>query len=189
MSTFNKKYIGILGGTFDPPHDGHIFISKYALKKLDLLEVWWIVTKKNPLKAKGSNYKKRVNLVKNFLYGRKIKVVEVDEEKNLYAIDTIFYLKKKFKKKKFIWLMGADNVEKLHLWKHWKEIFYNIPIAIFDRPSYSLNITKSKALYFFRKARIKNFISEKTKNISLPMWSFISGLKNHKSSSKIRKNR
>merc|ERR1711991_940202 len=174
------------GGTFDPPHDGHIFISKYALKKLDLLEVWWIVTKKNPLKAKSSNYKKRVKLVKNFLDERKIKVVEVDEEKNLYAIDTIFYLKEKFKKKKFIWLMGADNVEKLHLWKHWKEIFYNIPIAIFDRPSYSLNITKSKALYFFKKKRIKNKLSRKFKYMKPPKWIFVNGFVHPQSSTKIR---
>ncbi len=187
MSVFNKKYIGILGGTFDPPHDGHIFISKYALQRLNLIEVWWIVTKKNPLKFKSSNYKRRLELVKEFLDCRKIKVIEIEEQKNLYTIDTIYYLKEKFKTKKFIWLMGADNVEKLHLWKKWKDIFYNIPIAIFDRPSYSLNITKSKALYFFRKARIKNIFSENRKNFSLPMWSHISGLKNHKSSSQIRK--
>tara|TARA_B100000963_G_scaffold172340_1_gene149870 strand:+ start:218 stop:787 length:570 start_codon:yes stop_codon:yes gene_type:complete len=189
LGALNNKYIGILGGTFDPPHEGHVFISKYALKRLGLKEVWWIVTQKNPLKFKSSDYKIRLDLAKKFLDDRNIKVVEVDEMKNLYAIDTIFYLKEKFKNKKFIWLMGADNIENLHLWKQWKEIFYNIPIAIFDRPSYSLNITKSKALLFFRKARIKNFLLEKTQKISLPMWSFISGPKNNKSSSRLRKNR
>lgn len=189
MSSFKKKYIGILGGTFDPPHDGHIFISKYALQKLGLIEVWWIVTSRNPFKLKSSDYKKRLDLVKNFLNYRKIRVVEIDELKNVYAIDTVSYLNEKFKTKKFIWLMGTDNLEKLHLWKKWKELFYNIPIAIFDRPSYSLNITKSKALYFFRKSRIKNFFSENKKKNSLPMWAFISGLKNYESSSQIRKNK
>ena len=181
--------IGILGGSFDPPHNGHKFISQYAMMRLNLQEVWWIVTYKNPFKKKSNSYNYRFKQVKNFIKFRRIKTLKIREDKNIYAIDTILYIKNKFKNKKFIWLMGTDNLQNLHEWKEWKKIFYNIPIAIFDRPSYSFNITKSKALHFFRKARIKNFISEKTKNISLPMWSFISGLKNHKSSSKIRKNR
>ena len=187
MSNFNKKFVGILGGTFDPPHEGHKFISKYALLRLNLEEVWWIVTSKNPLKGRGSSYKRRLNLVKKFTNCRKIKVLEIDESKNFYAIDTVFYLKERFKNKKFIWLMGTDNLENLHLWKKWKSFFYNIPIAIFDRPPYSLNITKSKALFFFRKARIKNNYKKKLKFMSLPKWIFISGLKNHQSSSYIRR--
>lgn len=188
MFNSKKKFVGILGGTFDPPHEGHLFISKFAKIKLDVGEVWWIVTTTNPLKKNKVDYKKRLKKVKRFLMNHHIKVLEIqDLSKNTYTVDLLEYLFKKFPHKKFIWLMGADNLFSFHLWRDWKKIFYNIPIAIFDRPSYSLNITKSKALYFFRKARIKNFISEKTKNISLPMWSFISGLKNHKSSSKIRK--
>ncbi len=181
--------IGILGGTFDPPHEGHKFISKYALLKLNLQEVWWIVTSKNPLKNRSSSYLKRIKSVRRFLDSRRIKLVEIEKDKNLYAIDTILYLKNRFKDKKFIWLMGSDNIEKLHMWKEWKEIFYNIPIAIFDRPPYSLLITKSKALFFFRKARIKNILSKNSVFISAPKWTFVSGLKNHLSSSFIRQSR
>ena len=181
--------IGILGGSFDPPHSGHEFISNYALIRLNLQEVWWIVTIRNPLKKKSSSYINRIKKVKKFLDSNKIKLVEIREDKNLFAIDTILYLKKKYKNKNFIWLMGTDNLERFHLWKDWKKIFYNIPIAIFDRPSYSLNITKSKALFYFRKARIKNIRSKKTKKISPPLWTFISGLKNHLSSSYIRNKR
>ena len=85
--------------------------------------------------------------------------------------------------------MGTDNLQNLHEWKEWKKIFYNIPIAIFDRPSYSFNITKSKALFFFRKARIKNILLAKSQSILLPSWTFISGLKNNLSSSVIRKSK
>ncbi len=179
--------IGILGGTFDPPHEGHKFLSKYALIRLNLQEVWWIVTSGNPLKKKSSDYEKRLSDVREFLNSRRIRLVEVERDKNLYAIDTILYLKNKFKDKNFVWLMGSDNIEKLHMWKEWKKVFYNISIAIFDRPSYSHNITKSKALFFFRKARIKNFLSKDTLFISPPKWTFITGLKNHLSSSYIRK--
>ena len=82
--------------------------------------------------------------------------------------------------------MGTDNLEKFHMWKEWKKIFYNIPIAIFHRPSYSFKITKSKALFFFRKARIKNILSKKSKQITPPLWTFIRGQKNQQSSSHIR---
>ena len=186
MNKSKKKIIGILGGTFDPPHDGHKFISKYAILKLNLKEVWWIVTYRNPLKFDSSNYLDRLSRVKEYLESRQIKVIEMQEGKNIYAIDLILFLKKKFKNYDFIWLMGTDNIEKLHLWKKWKEIFYNIPIAIFDRPSYSFIITKSKALFYFRKARIKNNFSRRFKFSKSPEWAFIRGLKNHQSSSNIR---
>ena len=178
--------IGILGGSFDPPHDGHKFISQYALMRLNLQEVWWIVTAKNPLKIKSNSYAYRLKQVKQFLKFRRIKILEIREDKSIYAIDTIFYIKNKFKTKQFIWLMGTDNLGDFHEWKEWKKIFYNIPIAIFDRPSYSFNITKSKALFFFRKARIKNILLAKSQSILPPSWTFISGLKNHLSSSFIR---
>ena len=181
--------IGILGGSFDPPHDGHKFISQYALMRLNLQEVWWVVTFKNPLKIKSDSYANRLKQVKNFLKFRRIKILEIREDKNIYAIDTIIYIKNKFKNKKFIWLMGTDNLENLHEWKEWKKIFYNIPIAIFDRPSYSFNITKSKALFFFRKARIKNILLAKSRSTLPPSWTFITGLKNHLSSSFIRKSK
>ena len=83
-------------------------------------------------------------------------------KKSAFTIDTVLYLKKKYPKHNFIWLMGSDNLIDLHKWKSWKEIFYNIPIAILDRPFYSFTLTKFKSLVYFRKAKvskslIKNF--------------------------------
>ena len=112
-----------------------------------------------------------------------------DPKKNIYTIDVLEYLYKNHPNKKFIWLMGVDNLKNFHLWKDWKKIFYNIPIALFDRPSYSFNITKSKSLFFFRKSRIKNILLAKSQTILPPSWTFISGLKNHLSSSFIRKSK
>ena len=183
-----KKIVGILGGTFDPPHDGHKFISNYAMLKLNLNEVWWVVSK-NPFKPKSNSLQIRQKSVKKFLNSRKIKYIEIKSIHSNYAIDSIKYLKSKFRNYKFIWLMGTDNLYDFHLWKNWREIFYNIPIAIFDRPPYSFIITKSKALLFFRKFRIKKNISKSLKLSKLPSWTFINGLKNNQSSSYIRKNR
>ena len=187
MFNSKKKFVGILGGTFDPPHEGHLFISKFAKMKLDISEVWWIVSTTNPLKKNIVDYRKRLQKVKNFLANHHIKVLEIqDLSKNIYTIDLLEYLFKKFPQKKFIWLMGADNLFNFHLWKDWKKIFYNIPIAIFDRPSYSLNISKTKTIVHFKEDRINSKLSKDLKFMKPPKWLFVTGLTNPQSSTKIR---
>ena len=187
MFNSKKKFVGILGGTFDPPHEGHLFISKFAKIKLDVGEVWWIVTTTNPLKKNKVDYKKRLKKVKRFLMNHHIKVLEIqDLSKNTYTVDLLEYLFKKFPHKKFIWLMGADNLFSFHLWRDWKKIFYNIPIAIFDRPPYSLSISKAKAILYFKEDRINSKLSRKLKFMKPPKWLFLTGLTNLQSSTKIR---
>ena len=187
MFNSKKKFIGILGGTFDPPHEGHLFISKFAKIKLDVGEVWWIVTTTNPLKKNKVDYKKRLKKVKRFLMNHHIKVLEIqDLSKNIYTVDLLEYLFKKFPHKKFIWLMGADNLFSFHLWRDWKKIFYNIPIAIFDRPPYSLSISKAKAILYFKEDRINSKLSRNLKFMKPPKWLFLTGLTNLQSSTKIR---
>lgn len=187
MFNSKKKFVGILGGTFDPPHEGHLFISKFAKIKLDVGEVWWIVTTTNPLKKNKVDYKKRLKKVKRFLMNHHIKVLEIqDLSKNTYTVDLLEYLFKKFPHKKFIWLMGADNLFSFHLWRNWKKIFYNIPIAIFDRPPYSLSISKAKAILYFKEDRINSKLSRNLKFMKPPKWLFLTGLTNLQSSTKIR---
>ena len=187
MLNSKKKFIGILGGTFDPPHEGHLFISKFAKIKLDVGEVWWIVTTTNPLKKNKVDYKKRLKKVKRFLMNHHIKVLEIqDLSKNTYTVDLLEYLFKKFPHKKFVWLMGADNLFSFHLWRDWKKIFYNIPIAIFDRPPYSLSISKARAILYFKEDRINSKLSRNLKFMKPPKWLFLTGLTNLQSSTKIR---
>ena len=190
MFNSKKKFVGILGGTFDPPHDGHLFISKFAKIKLDISEIWWVVTTTNPLKKNRVNYEKRLKKVKKFLINEHISVLEIqDLSKNIYTVDLLEYLFKKFPQKKFIWLMGADTLVNFHLWRDWKKIFYNIPIAIFDRPSYSLSISKAKATLHFKEDRINSKLSKNLKFMKTPKWSFITGLTHLQSSTKIRQKR
>ncbi len=187
MNILKKKYVGILGGTFDPPHYGHLFISKFALIRLGLDEIWWIVTMNNPLKKTQNNFSSRQKNAEMFPKSRKIKVLKIKEnERTIYTIDILDFLKEKFPRIKFIWLMGVDGLENFHLWKDWRRIFYNIPIAIFDRPSYSLNISKSRVIGFFKNKRIKTTLSEKLRFMTPPVWVFINGLTNHESSTKKR---
>mgnify|MGYP001426929188 FL=1 len=187
MLNSKKKFVGILGGTFDPPHEGHLFISKFAKIKLDISEVWWVVTTTNPLKTNRRDYKKRLKKVKKFLANQHIRVLEIqDLSKNIYTIDVLEYLFRKFPQKKFIWLMGADTLLNFHLWRDWKKIFYNIPIAIFDRPFYSLSISKAKATLHFKEDKISSKLSRYLKFMKTPSWSFIRGLTHLQSSTKIR---
>ena len=183
----NKNlYIGILGGSFDPPHEGHVNISKAALTKMKLNEIWWVVTSSNPFKKQSSLFSKRYKQTKDYVSNKNIRIIQLDEKKSAFTIDTVLYLKKKYPKYNFIWLMGSDNLIDLHKWKSWKEIFYNIPIAILDRPFYSFILTKFKSLVYFRKAKVSKSLIRNLKYFQPPAWTFISGIPNFQSSTRIR---
>lgn len=148
MAKKNLNKIGILGGSFDPPHIGHVHISKLALKKLKLNEVLWVVTKQNPLKKKvylseGLRLKLSKNILKN---QKKILVKSFNDKINSKnTFDLLKKLKKKNKNSKFYFLMGADNMINLHKWKKWKKIPSLAKIVVFSRTNYSTRALKSVA--------------------------------------------
>tara|TARA_B100000989_G_C19382036_1_gene402044 strand:- start:173 stop:796 length:624 start_codon:yes stop_codon:yes gene_type:complete len=183
-----KKNIGILGGTFDPPHFGHLRISIRALHLLKLDEIWWVVSLSNPLKKKKkiTEFHDRFCKVKNF--NNHYKIIASDIERRLgtpYTSDVVLFLKKNFVNTNFIWLMGVDNLETFHLWKDWKFIINNIPIVIFDRPFYTLNIIKNSSLSFFRTKRICSNKVSVFKKMKHTRWIFLRGWSKHVSSSQI----
>lgn len=153
--------VGILGGSFNPPHQGHVHISQLAIKKLGLNQVWWIVTKKNPLKeavifdSKLSRIEKCQNIIGN---QKKLRLCEIDE---IYTINLIKKLKAKYKKVNFFWLMGADNLENFHRWKDFKKISKEIDLAIFSREDYSSKIKKAKSWNFVKRNNPKIFFTKK----------------------------
>ena len=164
----NKKRdyikIGILGGTFDPPHKGHLYISKIALKKLKLKKILWIITKKNPLKNKPYlKLKERIKLSKEITRkNKKINIKYFDEKiKSNSTFNLLYYIKKKTKADLFF-LMGADNLKKLHKWKNWKQIPQLARIVVFPRKNYSPNSIATNNLN--KKDLI--FINSKKINIS-----------------------
>ena len=162
------KKIGILGGTFDPAHIGHIEISKQAKKKFFLKKVYWAVTKKNPFKKKSKNrlierisYAKKINKRNKFI---SVKCYE-DEIKSNRTIDLIKYFKKKNKNNKIYFLMGADNLINLHKWEKWDQLTKLCEILVFDRTKYKTKSLKSRS---FRKLANKGlrFVNFKKVNIS-----------------------
>ncbi len=163
----NSNKIGILGGTFDPPHIGHLYISKIALKKLKLKKLIWIITKKNPLKQKPYlSLKTRIKLSKYMTKKEKKIFVRYfgDKIKSENSFDLLNYLNKKNKKNKLFFLMGADNLVQFHKWKNWKKIPKLSKIVVFARPNYSISALNSIAA---KKLKKKDWIYINLKKINI----------------------
>ena len=182
--------IGVLGGSFNPAHEGHIHISNIALKEFKLDEIWWLVSPQNPLKTNftATNLKKRINYAKQISNGYKIRVEDLESKfKTNLTSKTLKIILERYKGTKFIWLMGADNLKEINRWFNWKNIFNTMPIAVFDRGVYSYAIINSIAgkRYFSKLHKRKNSLS--IFNKPLPSWKFIHNIKNPTSSTYIRK--
>ncbi len=162
------KKIGILGGTFDPCHIGHLKISKEAKRKFDLEKIIWAITKKNPLKKESNlSLQKRLKISKEFT--KKHKFIKVNYyEKHIRSNNTfklINYLEKKFINKKLYFIIGADNLINFHRWKRWKEISQKCNMLVFNRYPYKSKALKSLAFKQIDKKKLK-FINFKKINIS-----------------------
>ena len=185
------KSIGLLGGSFDPPHKGHLFISLEAKKILKLDEIWWIVTPQNPLKiSKPATYKERIKNCKNITRNFPIKIKEIEKQIGSdYSYKTINYILNHYKNIKFFWLMGADNLISFHKWQNWQKIFNNISIVIFKRHGYNIKALKSIASKKFINNKIlgSDFNMEEFNN--LPSWVFVENKEIKISSSDIRNQR
>ena len=185
------KKIGLLGGSFDPPHKGHLFISLEAKKILKLDEVWWLVTPKNPLKiSEPASYVERVNNCKNITRNFPIKIQEIEKKIHSdYSYKTINYILKHYKSIKFFWLMGADNLINFHKWEKWQKIFNNMSIVIFRRHGYNTKALKSIASQKFKSSRIINSNINLDNFTVTPSWLVIENKEIKISSSEIRNQR
>ena len=168
MVKVSNKTIGLVGGTFDPAHKGHIAITKIAIKKLKLSKVLWIVTKKNPFKEKCFNsLNKRIALSKKLVLRNKfIEVIYIENKcKSNRTFKYIKYLCKKNQNTDFYFIMGADNLISFHKWRNWQAIPKICQILVFDRDNFKSECLKSIAYKKISKKRLK-FIKFKKVNIS-----------------------
>ena len=168
MKKIEKNKIGILGGTFDPAHMGHIKISKEAKKKFNLKKIFWVITKKNPFKKKSFfSLKKRINHAKKININNKfIKIYFFEDKiKSNKTIDLMKFLKNRYKKTEFFFIMGADNLINFHKWKNWNKIAEISKILVFDRLNYKSKSLKSISFKKLNKKRLQ-FINFKKVNIS-----------------------
>ena len=168
MKKIKKNKIGILGGTFDPAHIGHIKVSKEAKKKFRLNKIFWVITKKNPFKKKSFfSLKKRINHAKKINVNNKfIKIYFFEDKiKSNKTIDLMKFLKNRYKKTEFFFIMGADNLINFHKWKNWNKIAEISKILVFDRLNYKSKSLKSISFKKLNKKRLQ-FINFKKVNIS-----------------------
>ena len=163
-----KQKIGVLGGTFDPAHIGHIKISKEAKKRFGLNIVIWAVTKKNPFKKKSPlSVKKRIKFAKKLISKNKFIKVSFFENKikSNRTIDLINYLKKNRKNNKIFFIIGADNLINFHKWHKWQQISSKCNILVFDRYKYKVKSLKSITYKKYNKKGLE-YINFKKVNIS-----------------------
>ena len=185
------KKIGLLGGSFDPAHKGHLYISLQAKKMFKLDEIWWLVTPQNPHKIlKPATYKERIKNCKIISKNRPIKIKEIEKKINSkYTYKSLDYILNHYPNIKFFWLMGADNLINFHKWQKWKQIFNEISVVVFKRHGYNTIALKSIAFRTFSNSRlISNFININEFN-KLPSWTWINNKEIKISSSEIRKQR
>ena len=146
MASIKRKYIGLLGGSFDPPHKGHLGISKISLKKLKLKKIFWVITKKNPFKNKTFySLDERIKYAKKITNTqKKIKIIYLDAIiKSSRIIDVINYFIKKEKVKNIFFIIGSDNLIGFHRWKSWKKIVKLVKLVVFSRKGYDRKGMKS----------------------------------------------
>ncbi len=145
--------IGLLGGSFNPAHDGHREISLTALDRLQLDAVWWLVSPGNPLKDPKdyAPYETRLAQARRVADHPRIVVSDFERRKNLqYTVDTLEMLATLWPQIRFVWLMGADSLASFHCWKEWRRIFALAPIAVFSRPGFEAAVGESEAAREFQ---------------------------------------
>ncbi len=157
MFGYNRKTIGILGGSFDPPHKGHVEISKISLKKLKLRKVYWVITKKNPFKKKPffSLKQRLLKSKKEVKKYKKIQVLYLDDKINSSrTINVINYFRKIKKQKNMCLILGSDNLLRFHEWTSWKKIVKLTKLVVFSRRGYDKKSRKSKVVKYLNKNNI-----------------------------------
>jgi nicotinate-nucleotide adenylyltransferase len=134
--------IGLLGGSFNPAHAGHLAMSLYALKRMKLDQVWWLVSPQNPLKPARGMLPLAERLARARGCARHPRIVVTDIERALgthYTADSLRILRARFPATRFVWLMGADNLLQIPRWRKWTEIFRLVPVAVFRRKGYAIS--------------------------------------------------
>lgn len=148
--------IGLLGGSFNPAHEGHLHVSEVALKRLGLDYVWWLVTPQNPLKPAHGMAPLSERVANARLVARRPRIVVMDIEhdfKTHYSFDTLRALQKRFPQLRFTWLMGSDNLQIFRRWHRWADIARRVPIAVIQRPGTAMAMASATAIQRFGQLR------------------------------------
>ncbi len=182
--------VGLYGGSFNPAHEGHVHVASEALKRLKLDAVWLMVSPGNPLKDKADMAKrKRRKKSLQALVADRPGMIVTDIEKKLgtrFSADTIKILIHRMPQTRFVWIMGADNLAGFHHWQRWRYIVATLPIAIFDRPGYSVTGLNGKFARQYRRYRVPY---RQLPFASAPAWTFVPIPRHEGSATNIRRHK
>ena len=188
---YNGLSIGLLAGSFNPAHSGHMHVAQCGLTRLGLDQIWWIVSPQNPLKPAQPAYEKRVETVRRLSLPYAMRVSHIERDfKTHYTIDTLKQARKRWPQTRFVFLMGADNFLQLPKWRNWQEIVNTVPIAIISRPGKNMrdNIRPrlGRGARQFSTARLAEEDATLLAFKSAPAWTYLSPPLNPLSSTAIR---
>ena len=174
---FPGQRIGVMGGSFNPPHAGHLLVALTALKRLDLDWLWWVVTPGNPLKAPHglASLTDRLEASRRLASHPRIAVTSFEAELGCsYTDETLGFLKSRFPLVHFVWIMGGDNLASFDKWRGWRQIAATVPLAIVDRPGWRLRALSSKASLSLFKVKVSEALAGDLARRPAPAWSYLS---------------
>ncbi len=170
--------VGLMGGSFNPPHDGHVLISHTALRRLRLDQLWWVVTPGNPLKDTGDlpTLADRMATCRAMASEPRIRVTGFEADLGTpYTAATLAFLTRRYRAVRFVWIMGADNLASFHRWQHWREIMRSMPIAVVDRPGWRHAALASKAALAYARAHVPESRAAELLDMDPPAWTLLTG--------------
>ena len=181
--------VGLLGGSFDPPHEGHLHLSREALKRFGLDHVIWLVSPGNPLKADAPTaMARRMTAARDLQAGHpRLSVSDFEARAgSRYTADTLRLLRDRHPCVRFVWLMGADNLAQLHRWQDWRDIMDHVPVGVLARPGDRMAALNGKAARIYRGARLPAGAAAGLGRAQVPKWCFLNMPMVALSSSKLR---
>ncbi len=181
--------VGLFGGSFNPPHRGHLLVAQTALKRLGLDRLWWMVTPGNPLKDHGALRPLAERLDQSLALARdpRIDVTAFEAAAAIrYSADTVRLARQRRPGVRFVWIMGADSLANFHRWQDWRGIAGAMPLAVIDRPGSTLALLSSPMARAFERARVPEHLAAALPLMDPPAWVFLHGPRSILSSTAIR---
>ena len=181
---------GLLGGSFNPAHGGHRRITLFAAEALGLEETWWLVSPGNPLKPQAGMAPLKARLRSAEQQTRRAPIIPTAIEQHLgtrFTADTLTRLARRYPRRRFVWLMGSDNLAQLHRWKDWRRIARTMPIAVIARPGYDGDAMASPAMAWLRRYRVSAASIRKRGQWSAPALVYLRFDPDHRSATAIRR--
>ncbi|MEM8869535.1 MAG: nicotinate-nucleotide adenylyltransferase [Pseudomonadota bacterium] len=180
--------VGLLGGSFDPPHAGHAHITRRALRRFHLDQVWWLVSPGNPLKVDPpAAMARRLAAARALIRHPRVRITDLESQLGTrFTAETLGVMRAIYPGVRFVWLMGADNLTGFHRWERWRDIVATVPIGVLSRPDNQLAAGLSPTAQIYAQYRLPREAAAALPLRNAPIWTLLSGPMVEASSTEIR---